>query len=138
MLLTFENFCSGASGQLGNNSTSNQLVAVQVAGLLARPWRQTIKHVSCGAYHTAVVSDDGRIFVWGSGGLGQLGLGNNEGKPVPAEVGGVLSDKRLTERRVVDLSCGAYHTAACTEDGRIFTWGLGGRLRFSKLSFPDK
>ena len=54
-----------------------------------------------------IIIDDGKIFVWGSGSEGQLGLGISQAEatePVALE----LNDK------VKSLSCGYYHTAFVT------------------------
>ena len=43
--------------------------------LLTIPTVDRIRTVACGYGHTAAVSMDGRLFVWGSGNSGRLGLG---------------------------------------------------------------
>lgn len=57
---------------------------------------------------------------WGMGRDGQLGLGDTEPRSVPTLVGGELEGKT-----VVSVSCGATHTAAVTDDGKVFSFGGG-------------
>ncbi|EKX36384.1 hypothetical protein GUITHDRAFT_145837 [Guillardia theta CCMP2712] len=47
-----------------------------------------IRQVACGGFHTLMLSEDGRIFVFGSNCFGQLGLGLHAGSTVsqPAQV----------------------------------------------------
>ena len=52
------------------------------------------------------VSETGRVFVWGGGSEGQLGLGDVTECPTPTQL-------KLDEE-VVALSCGYYHTALVT------------------------
>ena len=47
--------------------------------------------VACGRDHSAAVSEDGALFVWGAGTRGQLGRGSKDDRHTPArldEVGG--------------------------------------------------
>ena len=67
-----------------------------------------------------------QIYTWGAGRTGQLGQGDEQVSPKP----------RLVERLVDDhihvtrLVCGAFHNAALTLEGAVYTWGstLGGCL----------
>ena len=51
-------------------------------------------------------TDDGAVFVWGSGGEGQLGMGGKTECPEPEEL--------RIEDVVTCISCGYYHTALVT------------------------
>jgi hypothetical protein len=88
---------------------------------------------SCGgeAYssigHTAVVTGDGRLFIWGSGGGGRLGRDSCADEVLPVEVKGKLEEVRKQGVRVRAVSCGFDHSACVTEDGRVFAWGGGSR-----------
>lgn len=57
----------------------------------------------------------------GDGFCGQLGLGDKRPAVVPTQVehGG------LEDECVLSVSCGSRHTLAVTEDGEVFSWGLG-------------
>ena len=87
--------------------------------------------VSAGYLHTAVLSEDGTIWTWGDNSYGQCGHGlvpdmhteatrrNADSKMEPKII---LS---LQQVLVSHVALGAYHTAAITETGDIFTCGRG-------------
>ena len=80
---------SGAGGRLGAASEDSASSPIEVGGLLTIVRREGIRvrAISCGYDHSACVTEDGRVFVWGSGARGQLGLGNLEPQSTPQEVG---------------------------------------------------
>ncbi|XP_068630724.1 X-linked retinitis pigmentosa GTPase regulator homolog [Battus philenor] len=75
-----------------------------------------IKQVSAGSNHTAILSEDGRVFVCGSNSEGQLGLGE-----------GTRSCSQLTELKFMEkiafVECGYYHTVFITDRGAVFVTG---------------
>jgi len=90
--------------------------------------------ISCGgeAYsrdvgHSAVVTGDGRLFTWGSGKNGRLGLDSDAKQTAPTQVGGLLAELRRQGIRVKSVSCGYDHSACITQDGRVVIWGRGSR-----------
>eukprot|EP01125_Pyxidicula_operculata_P008154 TRINITY_DN275_c0_g1_i10.p1 TRINITY_DN275_c0_g1~~TRINITY_DN275_c0_g1_i10.p1 ORF type:complete len:731 (+),score=199.22 TRINITY_DN275_c0_g1_i10:36-2228(+) len=76
-----------------------------------------IVKVSCGQQHTLALADDGKVYSWGLGIFGQLGHGNVSDKGEPALVD-MLSHEKITQ-----VTCGAHHSLALTDDGRVYTWG---------------
>lgn len=90
--------------------------------------------ISCGgeAYsrdvgHSAVVTGDGRLFIWGSGKTGRLGLDSDATQTAPTQVVGQLAELRRQGIRVKSVSCGYDHSACITQDGRVVIWGRGSR-----------
>lgn len=110
------------SGQLGNNSTVNSLVpvAVSMSGVLSG---RTVIAVAAGYQHSLVLCSDGRVFGWGSGGLGQLGTSpaGNSLVPVAVNTSGVLSGKT-----VIAIAAGYGHNLALCSDGTVVGWGYNG------------
>ncbi|WCJ39085.1 Regulator of chromosome condensation (RCC1) family with FYVE zinc finger domain [Euphorbia peplus] len=100
-----------------------------------------ISSVSCGPWHTAVVTSSGQLFTFGDGTFGVLGHGNRENVWTPREV------ESLKGLRTVRAACGVWHTAAIVEvmvgsssssncsSGKLFTWGDGDKGR---LGHGDK
>ncbi|KFK35120.1 hypothetical protein AALP_AA5G238800 [Arabis alpina] len=62
-----------------------------------------VKTISCGARHTAVIADEGRIFCWGWNKYGQLGLGDVIDRNAPSEV-------RIKDCFPKNIACGWWHT----------------------------
>jgi len=111
----------GASGRLGNNSTSNSSVpvAVNTAGVLAG---KVLSQISAGYSHTCALDTLGLAYCWGQGGSGQLGYNSSIGSSVPVAVytSGVLSGKTLSQ-----ISAGYNYTCALDSSGKAYCWGLG-------------
>ncbi|OQR87299.1 hypothetical protein THRCLA_10473 [Thraustotheca clavata] len=91
--------------------------------------------VSVGNNHTVVCTNGGQVYAFGAAWGGQLGIGNTKREGI--------KDKHLqlcypsptlvvlpTPERIVQVDCGAVHTAAVSSTGRLFTFGCGdgGRL----------
>ncbi|WOL05151.1 ultraviolet-B receptor UVR8 [Canna indica] len=114
-------------GQLGRGFTSEGLQGARILNAYARfldepPELVKIRQVACGEYHTAAISEDGEVYTWGLGSMGQLGHCSLQS-----------ADKELLPRRVValdgisvkDVACGGVHTCVLTAQGALYTWGGG-------------
>ncbi|PNT73605.1 hypothetical protein BRADI_2g60830v3 [Brachypodium distachyon] len=100
-----------------------------------------VSSISCGPFHTVIVTSAGQLFTFGDGSFGVLGHGDRESLSVPKEV------ESLKGLRTVRAACGVWHTAAVVEvmagnssssncsSGKIFTWGDGDKGR---LGHGDK
>ncbi|XP_058577919.1 probable E3 ubiquitin-protein ligase HERC6 isoform X2 [Neofelis nebulosa] len=77
-----------------------------------------VELVSCGKEHSLAVCYKGRVFAWGAGSEGQLGIGEvKEINLIPQKI------KTLTGIKIIQVSCGNYHSLALSEDGQVFSWG---------------
>jgi hypothetical protein len=94
------------SGQLGNGTTTDSAVPLQVAGLTG------VTVVSAGRNHTVALKGDG---TWGNNDSGQLGDGTTSGRTAPVQAGG------LTD--VIAVAAGSGDTVALRSDGTVWTWG---------------
>ena len=116
----------GYYGQLGTGRIEDRPAPTLLGGALADA---RVCAVACGDRHTACASADGRLYTWGDGSLGALGHGDTDGRLQPAEVRALSGVKR-----VAVVSCCADHTAVCTADGCVYTWGAGA---FGQLGHGD-
>lgn len=110
-------FGSNSKGQLGTGDTVSRSVPILITGnLLGRK----VVQVACGDAHTAVLTDDGAVFSFGSNDLGQLGLGDNTAiVPVPTQVGiGVIDHFKIHQ-----IASGANHMMAIGPYGLLYLWG---------------
>jgi alpha-tubulin suppressor-like RCC1 family protein len=81
-------------------------------------------YIYIGNFHSAATTAQGRILTWGEGARGQLGLGSSDvNRHIPTLVEG--GGGEMTRCHFVSVGCGVYHTAAVTDSGMVFTWGLG-------------
>jgi alpha-tubulin suppressor-like RCC1 family protein len=74
-----------------------------------------VELLACGGTHTCVTKVDDSIWCWGGNASGQLGVGDQTARPVPAEVMGIFGD-------VYDLDAGGNHTCVSVES-YLYCWG---------------
>ncbi|XP_048484978.1 X-linked retinitis pigmentosa GTPase regulator [Plutella xylostella] len=73
--------------------------------------------ISCGDDHSAVICQNGRVFVFGGNSWGQLGLGHRDEVARPSCV------KWLKPQRALFVACGRAHTVFVTDSHAIYTVG---------------
>lgn len=115
-------FGCGQYGALGHGfSGGKQLPDILRPKYIDALSRTTCICVAAGELHSAAVTVDGDLFTWGDGFCGQLGLGDKRPRVSPEQVkkGG------LEDECVSNVALGARHSLAVTEDGEVFSFGLG-------------
>ncbi|XP_007439326.3 E3 ISG15--protein ligase HERC5-like, partial [Python bivittatus] len=100
-------FGAGCFGQLGHNSTRNELFPRLVAELFGAQ----VTQVACGRWHTLVyIPALGEVYSFGYGAKGQLGEGRKSDQLVPLPLDLALHDKnmncRSTSGKVVKIIAG--------------------------------
>jgi alpha-tubulin suppressor-like RCC1 family protein len=102
-----------ASGQLGNNSTTDSSVPVQVGGLTS------IVAIACGEDYSLALKSDGTLWVWGDNSNGQLGDNSTTNRD---EAYQVMSG-------VAAVTAGRVHTLVLKNDGSAVWWAYRGSWR---------
>ncbi|XP_028338587.1 X-linked retinitis pigmentosa GTPase regulator isoform X2 [Physeter macrocephalus] len=74
-------------------------------------------YLSCGDEHTAVITGNNKLFMFGSNNWGQLGLGSKSTVNKPTCV------KALKLEKVKFAACGRNHTLVSTEGGKVYAAG---------------
>lgn len=74
------------------------------------------KQVAAGSEHSLILTNDGRVYSAGNNQQGNLGLGHNYSSDKFLSVNG------LSNLKFMLVSAGR-HSAALTEDNRLFVWG---------------
>ena len=76
-----------------------------------------IQQVSLGGQHSAAITEEGDLYLWGGNVYGQLGTGgwNWNGDATPNKI----------LKNVKQVSLGGQHSAAITENGDLYLWGCG-------------
>lgn len=103
---------SNLSGQLGDGTTQTRSFPVRVSGISG-----TIASIVAGDNSAYAVTSDGRAWAWGSGGFGQLGTGDRNGRAAPVQVSG------LPVAGVRAVAAGGSHALALAKDGTVWAWG---------------
>lgn len=83
----------------------------------ALPPKTIVVDISCGLGHALFLSQDGKIFSWGNGGHGRLGLGDLSDR---TEACNVIFP---TNEKFISVQCGASHSLALTAKGQVYSWG---------------
>jgi alpha-tubulin suppressor-like RCC1 family protein len=78
-----------------------------------------VKDIKCGGEHTVVLSSYGRVYVFGHGYTGQLGLGNTKNFDRPMIV------KSLIRKKIIQIAAGWSHTILLTSEGNLYVTGCG-------------
>jgi alpha-tubulin suppressor-like RCC1 family protein len=114
----------GFNGRLGTNDTTPDRSTPVTTFAGGTDWKQ----VSAGREYTAAIKTDGTLWIWGSGGLGQLGTNDTTQRntPVTTFAGGTNWKQ---------VSSGNFHTAAIKTDGTLWTWGRNLYGSIGRISF---
>ncbi|XP_075233828.1 X-linked retinitis pigmentosa GTPase regulator-like [Lycorma delicatula] len=104
---------SNQHGQLG---LGDGIKKSGVPVLLPAP--DDVVQISCGLYHTMLLSYDGKVFIFGHGESGKLGLGGNNSVPFPIPVG---FDELSSQ--INGIAAGGNYSMAFAEDGTVYAWG---------------
>ncbi len=89
---------------------------VGILSLLASAlWAEGIVSVAAGMEFSLALTDDGRVYAWGSNSCGQLGDGTTIDHPAPALV--------FSLENVVAISAGGEFALALRADGTVWSWG---------------
>ena len=122
---------ANSNGQLGNNSTTTSLVAVQpvttsTAGVLPNDYTAT--DISCGGAHTGIITTETslNVYMWGINDDGELGNNSTTNssvavKPVTISTAGVLPN----DYTATNISCGLSYTGITTSETslNVYMWG---------------
>eukprot|EP01125_Pyxidicula_operculata_P011631 TRINITY_DN3812_c0_g2_i2.p1 TRINITY_DN3812_c0_g2~~TRINITY_DN3812_c0_g2_i2.p1 ORF type:complete len:2464 (-),score=554.47 TRINITY_DN3812_c0_g2_i2:160-7446(-) len=107
-------FGESSFGGIGNGPSEDDIAMPEQVLFLSD---KTATKVATKGYFTLVVTDEGKLFSFGENSYGQLGLGHRENQNRPQLVVG------LAHKKVVDISCGMFHSLALTDEGQLYAWG---------------
>lgn len=98
---------------------------------------QRVIFVAAGSAHSAAVTEDGGVHMWGDNTHGQCGLLGLSVIPNPTPVGVV--DHEATPSppvKILEVACGDQHTLALSAKHEVWAWGSGCQLGLNTSTFP--
>lgn len=110
----------GYFGQLGHGSDASITAPTIVSFLEPRRLGDIVKSVTCGRYHSGVVTESNRVFMWGLNRGGQCGLGFKSDcvlDPSPIDINFAVAGG------VKSLVLSRNHSALLTGSGKVYVWG---------------
>ncbi|KAJ3678387.1 hypothetical protein LUZ60_002190 [Juncus effusus] len=112
----------GGPGEAGSMSVPSKVNALTVPATA----------VACGGFFTVALTPDGELWSWGANSNFELGRGNNtsDWRPKPVE--------SLKNIRIVQVSCGGYHSLALSDKGEVYAWGHGGQGQLGQPSVQNQ
>ena len=111
-------------GQLGDNTTTDRHVPVEVVGAGGSGHLTGITAIAAGAEHSLALRSDGTVRAWGYNGDGQLGDNTTTDRHVPVEVVGAGGSGHLTG--IIAVAAGYAHSVALKSNGTVWAWGYNG------------
>lgn len=108
---------NGDGGRLGHGDTAAKDDPTQIEAFSDK----NVVYIACGGSHSAAITSNGGLYMWGRDNYGCLGHGAAEDCLKPTLV------SALSEEHVMHVACGSgdAHTLAVTDKGRVYSWGDG-------------
>ncbi len=72
-----------------------------------------------GKYHLLKLTQDGKVYGCGDSYFGVIGLGGNQSAKKPVII------PNLSNKKIVQIACGMYHSLALSREGDLYSWGMG-------------
>lgn len=104
------------NGQLGLGDTKNRIAPTKVA-------IEDVVKIATSGTHTLALKKDGSLWAWGAGTVGQLGNGILQNSTVPVQVKDETGMNYLSS--VKEIATSTQNSMAVTNDGKVYSWGLG-------------
>ena len=115
-------------GQLGVYSNADSKIPIKVNNSSSTLPEKSVKYIALGYYHSAAITKDGSLYMWGRNNYGQLGDGTTTDRYTPVKI----------MDNVASVSLGGSHSAAVTKDGSLYMWGDNGNGRLGDGTTTDR
>ena len=114
---------SSVNGQLGLNDNVNRSLPTLWTSIIPIPNFSGFKKIIARIESSVVLTDSGKIFVWGENGRGQVGDSTSIDRNNPTEVSTNILYPQIVGEKIIDIGGGVSHTIAFTNKNRIIGWG---------------
>ena len=123
-------FGDNISGELGlgdlNNRNKPTELTVATATASKPIVRNQIKNINLGYSHSFIETNDGKLFVFGSDGYGQLGINTygSEHTPIELTVATATASKPILRNQIKKVALGGTFSFIQTNDNKLFVFGM--------------
>ena len=110
------------NGQLGLGDNISRSIPFNTKFQKSILFDQRIKYIACGINVSGCISDKGQLYTWGYARDGILGYGKikNDYETLPIYISNNIEHESLKM-----LSFGTRHACILTENGLLYSWGIG-------------
>ena len=99
------------NGQLGNGKSGESEIEAEPVKIM-----DNVQYVSVGDEHSAAITKNGSLYMWGQNDFGQAGNGKSGESEIQTEPVKIMDNVQY-------VGLGAKHSAAITKDGSLYMWG---------------
>jgi alpha-tubulin suppressor-like RCC1 family protein len=103
-------FGRNGNGQLGHSQGKDSSVPIKI------DIDEKVIDIDCGSHHSGIVTEGGKVYMFGFNDFGQLGLGDELSKRKP---------ELLEVDNIKKIFCGTYHTILLSLNNTLFSFGRG-------------
>ena len=115
---TLFSFGRNDNGQLGHNDTIDKKTPYQIMSVITQKLSKTIG-ISCGQFHTVMLTGDGIAYSCGKNDYGQTCLENTENVKIFTRILG----QNENGDGIKQVCCGYYHTLLLSQNGTVTGFG---------------
>lgn len=117
----FEYFKNVFLGQLGLGHTNNVEKVSCIKSLKSNETGEKVILAACGRESSLVATNRGTIYAFGSNSHSQLGIETPESSKIQSQP---VKIEHLKGKKWKQISMGAEHACALTDDGVVYVWGV--------------
>jgi len=114
--------CEGKSFQVlaNNGSVYRHPGSLDPSHFKLLPSTEAIRSIASGQYHSLLVTQTGKVYAYGHGGDGKLGLGDSVD-----HLNDIQLITSLNSVVITSVACGLFHSLAISDTGKLYSWGHG-------------
>ncbi|KAJ0167196.1 Protein pim1 [Colletotrichum tanaceti] len=121
----------GQQNQLGRRIIERNKLSSLIPQSMGIP-KGKVDRIACGSYHSFALTKDGSVWAWGLNNFAETGIEMGAGEDDAVVLKPTIVEA-LKDYKVKQIAGGEHHSLACTEDGKLLTWG---RLDGHQVGIP--
>ncbi|KXH57505.1 GDP/GTP exchange factor [Colletotrichum salicis] len=121
----------GQQNQLGRRIIERNKLSSLIPQSMGLP-KNKVDRIACGSYHSFALGKDGAVWAWGLNNFAETGIEMGAGEDDAVVLRPTIVES-LKNYKIKQIAGGEHHSLACTEDGKLLTWG---RLDGHQVGIP--